>query len=93
VAVSALCKVDCQEKIIYFELPQQPTLMYRGIKPINSIPMILVIKAEKLVQHGCEAYLAFVTMRGGHKIGLAKIPTVCDFLDVFPDDLPGLPPQ
>ena len=24
---------------------------------------------------------------------LADIPVVCDFLDVFPDDLPGLPPD
>ncbi len=25
--------------------------------------------------------------------GLRDIPTVCDFLDVFPDELPGLPPK
>jgi hypothetical protein len=24
---------------------------------------------------------------------LAKIPVVCEFLDVFPDELPGLPPD
>ena len=26
-------------------------------------------------------------------VALADIPVVCEFLDVFPDELPGLPPD
>lgn len=41
-------KVDNRQKIIYFELPQ-PTIMYRGNKLVSYIPMISIMKTEKLV--------------------------------------------
>ena len=59
---------------------------------MSAVPMISVMKAEKLVRHGCEAYLAYVAMSEHHKVGLSEIPVLCDFPDVFPDELPGLPP-
>lgn len=43
-------KVDCRQKIIHFELPCQPVIVYRGIKPMSSTPMILIMKVEKLVR-------------------------------------------
>ena len=73
-------------------MPQQPTIMYRGIKLVSAVPMISVMKAEKLVRHGCEAYLAYVAMNEDHKIGLSEIPVIYEFPDVFPDELLGLPP-
>lgn len=86
-------KVDCQRKVICFELPQQPVVWYRGVKPVSSTSMISLMKAERLVRHGCEAYLAFVTTSTGNKVRLSEIPIVCEFPDVFPEELPGLPPQ
>ena len=49
--------------------------------------------ARTMVRKGCEAYLAYVidTKRAG--FSLLDIPTVCDYLDVFPEKLPRLPPQ
>ena len=47
--------VDCRRKIIDFELPQQPVLNYRGVKPMATIPMISMMKVEKLIRDGCEA--------------------------------------
>ncbi|XP_052191886.1 uncharacterized protein LOC127801065 [Diospyros lotus] len=85
-------KVDCYGKVIHFELPQQATIVYRGIKPMSSTPMISVMKAEKLVHHSYEAYLAFVTTGKENRMELSKIPMVRDFPNVFPDELSGLPP-
>lgn len=62
--------------------------MYRGIKPVSAVPMISVMKEEKLVRHGCEVYLAYVTTSGDHKMGLLEIPIVCEFPNVFPNELP-----
>ena len=46
-----------------------------------------------MIQEGCQAYLAYVV----HSTQLVKelndIPVVCEFTDVFPKDLPGLPPN
>ena len=53
--------------------------------------MISVIKVEKLMQDGCEAYLAFVTTDEGSKKELSEVLVVQDLQEVFPDELPGLP--
>ncbi|XP_052197351.1 uncharacterized protein LOC127804519 [Diospyros lotus] len=86
-------KVDCRHKVIHFELPHHPIVVYRGIKPMSSTPLISVMKAEKLMRHGCEAYLALVTTGKEDKVELLDIPMVCEFPDVFPEELPGLPPS
>ena len=43
------------------------------------------------MREGSEAYLAYVTMDEGSKMKLFEVPVVCDFSDVFPDELIGLP--
>lgn len=78
--------------MIHFELSQQSVIVYRGIRPMSLIPMISIIKVERLVRHGCEAYLTFVTTNGDSKVKLSELPVVCEFPDMFPDELPGLPP-
>ena len=60
---------------------------------MRSIPTVLIMKAERLLRHGCEAYLVFVTTDRNGKVKLSELPVVCEFPDVFPDELPGLPPQ
>ncbi|XP_052206788.1 uncharacterized protein LOC127811118 [Diospyros lotus] len=85
-------KVDCRHKGITFEPPDQLEIMYRGVKPVVATPMILVMRAEKLIQQGCEAYLAFVTVTPGERKELADLPIVRDLSDVFSKELPSLPP-
>ena len=34
-----------------------------------------------------------MTTNGNGKAKLLELPVVCEFLDVFPDELPGMPPQ
>ena len=45
------------------------------------------------MQRGCEAYITFVTTSMGGKAKLFEILVVCEFPDVFLDDLPSLLPQ
>ena len=45
------------------------------------------------MRKGCEAYLGCVTTDEGSKRKLFEEPVVHDFLDVFPNELPGLPPR
>ncbi|KAA3484783.1 DNA/RNA polymerases superfamily protein [Gossypium australe] len=55
--------------------------------------VISALVAEKLVWKGCEAYLAYVSVSSSKASSVGNIRTVRDFLDVFPEDLPGLPPN
>ncbi|KAL5775879.1 hypothetical protein ACOSP7_013436 [Xanthoceras sorbifolium] len=55
--------------------------------------VISTITALKLIRKGCEAYLAHVVDSRKVDFSLQNIPTVCDFSDVFPEELPDLPPE
>ncbi|KAJ8774320.1 hypothetical protein K2173_011192 [Erythroxylum novogranatense] len=55
--------------------------------------VISAIQARKLLRKGCEAYLAFVFDSKKQCGKLLDILVVKEFLDVFPEELPGLPPE
>ena len=49
--------------------------------------------AKTMVQKECEAYLVYVIDTKKVEPSLSDIPTVCDYPDVFLEELLGLPPQ
>ena len=49
--------------------------------------------ARIMVRKGCEAYLEYVIDTKKAKPSLLDTPTVCHFPDVFPEELPRLPPH
>ncbi len=55
--------------------------------------IISAIAAGRLMRKGCEAFLAHVVGTRKTNSSLQDIPTICDFLDVFLEELPGLPPD
>ena len=44
-----------------------------------------------MLRKGCQAYLAYVFDTMFEGLRLEHIPIVCEFRDVFPEDLLGLP--
>ena len=85
--------------INYFE--RQVELEREGEKKIifieedRKIPIkiISMMKVEKYLRKGCEAYLASVIKDRKEGVKLKELPIVNEFEDVFPEDLPGLPPE
>ena len=49
--------------------------------------------ARKMLRKGCQAYLAYVVNTKSEGPKIEDILIVCEFKDVFPEDLPGLPPD
>jgi len=49
--------------------------------------------ARRLIRKGCEAFLAHVVDTRKTSLSLPEIPTICDFSNVFKEELPGLPPE
>ena len=54
--------------------------------------VISTATARTMVRKGCEAYLAYVIDTKKAEPSLSDIPIVCDYPDVFPKELSGLPP-
>ena len=55
--------------------------------------VIFFATTRTIVWKGCEAYLAYVIDTKKAEPSLSDIPTICDYPDMFPEELPGLPPQ
>ncbi|XP_070049689.1 uncharacterized protein [Nicotiana tomentosiformis] len=84
--------VDCRLKQVTFRTLAHSHIVVQGERSLTSniIPTVL---ARKMICQGCDAYLAHIVDTRLGSSSLKDIPTVCDFPDIFPDDLPGLPPE
>ncbi|XP_070036988.1 uncharacterized protein [Nicotiana tomentosiformis] len=84
--------VDCRLKQVTFITPAYSHIVVQEERSLTS-NIISAVLARKIICQGCDAYLAHIvdTLLGSPS--LKDIPTVCDFPDVFPDGLPGLPPE
>ncbi|GJX89736.1 reverse transcriptase domain-containing protein [Tanacetum coccineum] len=51
-----------------------------------------VVTARKYVEQGCHLFLAYVMKKKSKEKRLEDVPVIHDFPEVFPKELPGLPP-
>ena len=51
------------------------------------------IKARKMISKGCIYHIVRVRDVESEVPSLESVPVVNEFPDVFPDDLPGIPPE
>ncbi|KAI3790531.1 hypothetical protein L2E82_03636 [Cichorium intybus] len=84
--------VLCYEKAIRLPLPNNEALVIYGDKSGKDLRVISCMKARKYLQKRCFAFLAHVVNVKGEGKEIKDIPQVCDYPDVFPEDLPGIPP-
>lgn len=85
--------VDCSRKIVTFRSPGMPVITFYRERDNLSSCLILALTAEKLLRKNCQAFLAHVVNTKVGKLSISDIPVVEEFSDVFPDDIPSLPPM
>ncbi|GJZ35793.1 putative reverse transcriptase domain-containing protein [Tanacetum coccineum] len=81
--------IVCGNKIVHIPYKNK-TLIVEGDRGMSQLKVISCIKARKYIERGCQLYLAHVTEKEPVKKHLEDVPVVCDFPEVFLDDLPGL---
>ncbi|KAA0066187.1 DNA/RNA polymerases superfamily protein [Cucumis melo var. makuwa] len=80
-------------KEVVFRKPSFAEMVFRDMRKVVSRSLISILKAEKLFRKGCTVFLAHIVVVQREKLKLEDVPMVKEFLDVFPDDLSGLPPD
>jgi len=85
--------LDCRFKVVKFEIPGEIPLEVQGIRLEAPNNLISVLGARRLLRKGCQGFLAMVRDVEKPLISVDEVPVVREFLDVFPDELPGLPPN
>ncbi|GJZ37986.1 putative reverse transcriptase domain-containing protein [Tanacetum coccineum] len=91
--------IVCAEKIVRIPWGNE-TLIVRGDGSNRGnetrLNIISCTKMQKYMLKGCQVFLAHVTTKEtedkSEKKRVEDVPIIWDFLEVFPEDLPGLPP-
>ncbi|GKA67764.1 putative reverse transcriptase domain-containing protein [Tanacetum coccineum] len=84
--------IDCYARTVIFGNVRQPEFVYHGSSPLKSVKLISAMKARTLISHGCQGFLASVMDISLESPNIENLSVVREFADVFPDELPGLPP-
>ncbi|GJR73797.1 putative nucleotidyltransferase, ribonuclease H [Tanacetum coccineum] len=84
-------RIICDEKVIHIPINGE-TLIIRGDQSKTRLNLISCIKTERYISRGCQVFVAQIMEKKSDEKRLEDIPVVKEFLEVFPEDLPGLPP-
>ncbi|GJT78697.1 putative reverse transcriptase domain-containing protein [Tanacetum coccineum] len=84
--------IVCGKKEVHVPYKNK-TLVVKGDRGASQLKVISCIKARKYIERGCHLFLAQVTEKELTGKRVEDVPVICDFPEVFPDDLPGLPPH
>ncbi|GKA39192.1 putative reverse transcriptase domain-containing protein [Tanacetum coccineum] len=83
--------IVCGEKVVRIPYGNK-MLIVEGDKGGSRLKIISCIKARKYVEQGCHLFLAHVTKKKSKEKQMEDVPVIRDFPEVFPEELPGLPP-
>ena len=85
--------VDCFRKVVTFRSWGLPEFEFQGERNILPSCLISALKAEKLLSKECQAFLAYVVDSSDGGVEIGDISVVNEYQDVFPEELPGFPPE
>ncbi|GJZ25982.1 putative reverse transcriptase domain-containing protein [Tanacetum coccineum] len=91
--------IVCDEKLVQIPYGNE-TLIFHGNESNNRresrLTIISCLKAQEYMAKGCQIFLAQISAKKEEDKSEGKqledVPIVRDFSEVFPEDLPGLPP-
>ncbi|KAM1476265.1 hypothetical protein ACFX1S_038134 [Malus domestica] len=86
-------KIDCYGKTVTFHHPGLPEVIFVGARSRVRHSVISAIRAKRLLSKGCQGYLDHVVLNDVASSSVEDVRVVKHFPDVFPDELPGLPPD
>ncbi|KAL4021638.1 hypothetical protein IC575_020444 [Cucumis melo] len=85
--------INCSRKEVAFNPPSMTSFKFKG-EGSRSLPQVIsAIRASKLLSQGTWSILASVVDTREVGVSLSSEPVVRDYPDVFPEELPGLPPH
>lgn len=85
--------VDCFKKEVVFKPPNEAEFRFCGSRRNLLSRLISTIQATKLLKKGCSGFLACLVALLVDAPRIEDISVVREFVNVFPEDLLGLPPN
>ena len=85
--------VDCYRKEVRFYRLGETEVVFYGLWKTLPNSIMTSMKDSKMLRKSYQGYLAYVIEVRDSGSQLEDIPVVKEFSDVFPEDLPGIPPD
>ncbi|XP_070032769.1 uncharacterized protein [Nicotiana tomentosiformis] len=85
--------LDCHAKTVTLAMSGLPRLEWKGSLGHSISKVISYVKSRRMVEKECLAYLAYIRDPSAKVPSMDSVPVVREFLDVFPADLSGMPPD
>ncbi|XP_070034384.1 uncharacterized protein [Nicotiana tomentosiformis] len=85
--------LDFHSKTVTFAMPELPRFEWKGSSVNTSSRVISFLKARHMVEKGCLAYLAYVRDTTAESPMIDSVLVILEFANVFPSNLPGMPPD
>ncbi|XP_074271568.1 uncharacterized protein LOC141595500 [Silene latifolia] len=86
-------KFECRGQNISLRISLRARVTYKGYKPNTRVKVINVMKLASQMRKGEHTFLCNINSIGGEKLRIEDIPVVREFPEVFPEELPGIPPE
>ncbi|GKG37064.1 hypothetical protein Tco_0447237, partial [Tanacetum coccineum] len=83
--------IVCGEKVVRTPYGNK-MLIVESDKGVSRLKVISCIKARKYVERGCHFFLAHITENKLKERRMKDVLVIRNFPEVFPEELPGLPP-
>nr|GEU57453.1 zinc finger, CCHC-type, retrotransposon Gag domain protein [Tanacetum cinerariifolium] len=83
----------CSQKLVRAVNPQGQEIIIYGDKKKGEFKLCSIMKTRKYLPHGCQAFMAHVIDTRCEKKSVKDVSVVNEFIDVFPKDLLGIPPE
>ena len=85
--------IDCDRKTVLLKCSDLSEVTVQGIRFDLVSNAISAMQARRFLRKSCEAFLAFVLDPKRGQVNLEDIHVTKEFPDVFPEELPGFPPE
>nr|GEY21092.1 putative reverse transcriptase domain-containing protein [Tanacetum cinerariifolium] len=83
--------IVCGKKEVHVPLKKK-TLVVKGDDCVSRLKVVSCMKVKKYVDRGCYLFVTQFIEKEPTERRLEEVPVIFKFPDVFPKDLPGLPP-
>ena len=85
--------LDCNAKTVTLAKTGTDPLVWEGDNTSTPVHIISFLRAKRMVSKGCLAFLAHLRDDTSQVPSIESVSIVREFLDVFPADLPVMPPD
>jgi hypothetical protein len=86
-------RLQCRDQRVYLKDPKGKKVIYKGMTTQKGIKLISAMRLVNLHRKGNQIFLCSVTITKSSLPKLEEVQVVNEYVDVFPEELPGIPPE